>query len=408
MTRGVPAAALTVRRTIPRPREEVFRAWTDPDALVSWFGGAAARTLATAVDLRAGGGYRFEVEAQGELAAVHGVYREVEPPERLVYTWQWDREELDGGQESLVTVEFRDLDGATEVVLTHEGLENTDRILRFHDRGWAVSLDQLERALPPAGGGGTPVLWHLKVSNYNEKARWALDYKHVPHVRCAVDPPRHRAIAKRLSGGRTFPILELDGEVVGDSTRIIEALERRDPEPPLYPSDPAERRRALELEEFFDEELGPYARLLAVHHLLPDARLMLDVFTPDLRPARRLVSRAMFPLMRRGVRASFGIDDVSVEQAYQKVHAAGERFRAELQPSGYLVGDGFSVADLTLAALVSPIVAPERFPYPQPQRGHPLLGRLREALAAEGILDWTREMYARHRPVSSEVVASSG
>jgi glutathione S-transferase len=109
--------------------------------------------------------------------------------------------------------------------------------------------------------------------------------------------------------------------------------------------------------------------------------------------------------MRRGVRAGFGIDDVSVEQAYQKVHAAGERFRAELQPSGYLVGDGFSVADLTLAALVSPIVAPEQFPYPQPQRGHPLLGRLREALAAEGILDWTREMYARHRGHSAEVPA---
>jgi glutathione S-transferase len=401
----VPAAALTVRRTIGRPRDEVFRAWTDPDALVSWFGGAKARTLTAAVDLRAGGSYRFTVESGGEVAAVEGVYREVEPPERLVYTWRWDREELDGGRESLVTVEFRDRGGSTEVVLTHEGLENTDPVLRFHDRGWAASLDRLERTPPEAGGGGTPVLWHLKVSNYNEKARWALDHKRIPHVRRAVDPPAHRAIARKLSGGTTFPVLELDGEAVGDSTRIIEALERRQPDPPLYPSDPAARRRALELEDFFDEELGPYVRLLAVHHLMASPRLMLAVFTPDLRPGRRLATRAMFPVMRRQLRAGFGIDDVSVEQAYQKVHAAGERFRAELQPSGYLVGDGFTVADLTLAALVSPMVAPEQFPYPQPQRGHPLLARLREALAEEGILDWTREMYARHRGRSAEVPA---
>jgi glutathione S-transferase len=104
---------------------------------------------------------------------------------------------------------------------------------------------------------GAPVLWHLKVSHYNEKARWALDYKGVPHLRRAAEPGRHRAIAKRLSGGRTFPVLVHDGEAIGDSTRIIEALERRYPEPPLYPADPAERRRALELEDFFDEQLGP-------------------------------------------------------------------------------------------------------------------------------------------------------
>src|SRR5918992_48248 len=113
-----------------------------------------------------------------------------------------------------------------------------------------------------------PVLWHLKVSNYNEKARWALDYKRVPHVRRAVVPGRAGGIAKRLSGGRTFPILVLDGEPIGDTTDIIAALERLQPEPRLYPADPEERRRAVELEEFFDEELRPHARCLAMHHML--------------------------------------------------------------------------------------------------------------------------------------------
>ena len=111
----------------------------------------------------------------------------------------------------------------------------------------------------------------------------------------------------------------------------------------------------------------------------------------------------MFPLLRRRALAAFGIDDATVTLAWKKVVAAGERFRAELQPSGYLVGDSFTVADLTVAALVSPAVAPQQFPYPQPQRDHPLLAQVRDALAEPGLLDWTREMYARHRGQSAEI-----
>src|SRR3954452_6127113 len=102
-----------------------------------------------------------------------------------------------------------------------------------------------------------PVLWHLKVSHYNEKARWALDHKRVAHERRAVMPGPHRKLAEKLTGGTTFPVLAFAGHASGDATRIITALERRGPEPPLYPADPGERRRALELEDFCDEHLGP-------------------------------------------------------------------------------------------------------------------------------------------------------
>jgi glutathione S-transferase len=251
--------------------------------------------------------------------------------------------------------------------------------------------------------GDAPVLWHLKVSHYNEKARWALDYKRVPHVRRAEAPGRHSAVAQRLTGARTFPVLVVDGEAIGDSTRIIEALERLHPEPPLYPADPVERRRALEIEDFFDEELGPHLRLLVIKHMLASGKLILGAFFPDLGAPRRLVARAMFPLHRRRTIAAFRIDDASVELAWAKVQAAGECFREELQPNGYLVGDGFTVADLTAAAIVAPAVAPKQFPYPQPQRGHPLLAPIRDAFAEAGLLEWAREMYARHRGRSAEI-----
>jgi glutathione S-transferase len=249
-----------------------------------------------------------------------------------------------------------------------------------------------------------PTLWHLKVSNFNEKARWALDYKGVPHLRRAAVPGRHERIAERLYGGRTFPVLVIDGEAIGDSTEIIATIERSYPGPPLYPSDPTARRRALELEDFFDEELGPYSRLLVVHHLLAEPRVMLGAFVPDLRGLRLRAALLGFSGVRRQVTARLGIEPATVEQAYAKVRAAGERFRAELQPSGYLVGDGFTVADLTLAALIAPAVAPEQFPYPQPQRDHPVLAPLRAALDESGLARWTRRVYARHRPASAEVV----
>src|SRR5947209_6084779 len=77
-----------------------------------------------------------------------------------------------------------------------------------------------------------PVLWHLKVSNFNEKARWALDYKQVPHLRKAVVPGQHVKVAQRLSGTRTFPILVVDGRPISDSTDIVAELETRWPDPP--------------------------------------------------------------------------------------------------------------------------------------------------------------------------------
>src|SRR5947209_7296495 len=175
-----------------------------------------------------------------------------------------------------------------------------------------------------------PTLWHLKVSNFNEKARWALDYKQIAHVRRAAVPGAHRRVAKRLTGGSTLPVLLLDGDAIGDSTHIIEALERRYPDRPLYPSDPELRSRALELEEFFDEQLGPNVRVLFLHHALPDARLLLGAFVPDLAGPRLAFARATFPLIRRRVVRDFAIDENSVEQASRALTRAGERFAAEL------------------------------------------------------------------------------
>ena len=110
-----------------------------------------------------------------------------------------------------------------------------------------------------------PVLWHFTVSHFNEKVRWALDFKRIPHVRRALLPGFHFLKVWRMTGQTAVPVLVLDGRPIHDSTRIIEAVERAYPEPPLYPRDESERRRALALEDFFDEQFGPSIRAMLVH-----------------------------------------------------------------------------------------------------------------------------------------------
>ena len=249
-----------------------------------------------------------------------------------------------------------------------------------------------------------PVLWHIRISHYNEKARWALDYKGVAHERRAPREGLHMAYALALTRRPTLPVLQLNGTAIGDSTRIIEALEREYPEPPLYPADPAERRRALELEEFFDEELGPHIRRVGFFHLLQERDEVARYFSRGNAAAERM-TRAIYPGFKRVFHARYGTTERSTEEGLRKTRAALDRVEAERGGRDYMVGNSFSVADLALAALVSPIVAPPQFPYPQPQRDHPRLAPLRDVLAESGLLDWARETYARHRPASAEARA---
>src|SRR5262245_31493513 len=114
----------------------------------------------------------------------------------------------------------------------------------------------------PDGGESMdqPVLWHFTFSHFAEKVRWALDYKGIRHVRRAQLPGLHYARSLCPSGQPTLPLLKHAGQMIAASTAIIAALEKYKPDPPLYPSDDSQRRRALLLEDFFDEELGHYLR----------------------------------------------------------------------------------------------------------------------------------------------------
>ncbi len=139
-------AAVVVKRVFTAPREKVFAAWTDPNLMARWFCRCAGHppTRVLAADVRAGGDYRLEVQGD-KLYRGHGTYREVRPPEKLVFTWNWDHDEF---KDTVVTIEFRALgeSGFTEVTLTHELLP-TEKARAEHSQGWKECFDMLERTL---------------------------------------------------------------------------------------------------------------------------------------------------------------------------------------------------------------------------------------------------------------------
>jgi glutathione S-transferase len=243
----------------------------------------------------------------------------------------------------------------------------------------------------------TTTLWHIELSHYSEKVRWALDYKGVAHRRRTPMVGFHQVAAMTLtrSGHRRMPVLRLEGQTIADSTAIIAALEQRYPDPPLYPADPAERARALALEDYFDEQLAPALRSFAWHHVLGERNGIGDAVAPH-RPAMRRTLNAGAPLARRIIRADYGASEARAAETRAAVIAAADRVEGELGPSGYLVGDDFSVADVAGAALFTPVLTPPERPYP-PGVQPAAVVELQEELLAREAGRWVTEMYARHR-----------
>jgi uncharacterized protein YndB with AHSA1/START domain len=135
--------AVTKRR-VAAPRERVFQAWTKAEHLQRWFfpsiNGEAVPHAE--VDLRVGGRYRITMHTlDGDITAmVGGTYHEVHPPEKLVFSWAWEAPQPDSA-ETLVTVELHDVQGETEIIITHERFPARTGE-EEHTIGWNCALER--------------------------------------------------------------------------------------------------------------------------------------------------------------------------------------------------------------------------------------------------------------------------
>ena len=139
------------------------------------------------------------------------------------------------------------------------------------------------------------VLHQFLYSHFNEKARWALDFKGVPHQRRPYLPGPHRPAMQKLSGQGQTPVLTIGAEVISGSARIIDSLETRYPEPALYPVDPSARTEALALQKRFDEEVGPAVRTALFSVLIDEGGYLTRMFARDASAPVRMLYRGNLP-----------------------------------------------------------------------------------------------------------------
>ena len=245
-------------------------------------------------------------------------------------------------------------------------------------------------------------LLHFRHSPYNEKVRWALDLKRVPHRRTPLLPGPHLPRVKRLTGGASHtPVLvrtPAEGGPLNESAAIVEWLEALQSAPRLLPADAGEAAAARRIEARFDTDIGPRARRAVLEALLASPAYFAAVFGAGHGAWARQLYALTVPLAAPLVRRGNGITGAAALADGLAAIEEGLSFVArEASATGYLVGGRFSIADLTAAATLAMVVDPPASPMTKPQPAAPAFAALVARYAAHAGADWVRGIYARHR-----------
>jgi glutathione S-transferase len=251
-------------------------------------------------------------------------------------------------------------------------------------------------------------LLQFRHSPYNEKVRWALDFKRLPHRRSSLLPGPHLPRIKRLTGRTTTPVLRADGEAIDGSARIVEWLETHHPEPPLRPAGDAERAEADRIQRWFDDALTPRMRRAVLDALLQQPGYFAQVFGDGAPAWKRSLYALSVPLAAPLVRRGNGIAGADSVADGRRACAEALDFVAERSGAGgYLCGPRFSLADLVAASSLAMIVRPPASPMAAPQPVAPAFAALVAEFAGHPGAAWVRTIYARHRGAQHDFEGAS-
>ncbi len=193
------------------------------------------------------------------------------------------------------------------------------------------------------------LLLQFSTSHYCRKARLVLGYKQIPYTVENLTPGFHLLKLKPLTGLSTVPVLvpQHSGapadapRAIADSTAIWKYLEAHTPQPVLTLPDPEQQQQAERLEDWFDESIGTATRFVYYDFRAKAGKTINPSFSSQI--------------IIQIVRQQYGITPASVQLAQQRLSLAIELLEYRWQTGSYLITNQISIADLTAAALLSPL-----------------------------------------------------
>lgn len=239
-------------------------------------------------------------------------------------------------------------------------------------------------------------LYQFPNSHYCEKVRWALDYKHLDHKITNLLPGLHGRTAKKLAASSSsLPILVHDGKVLQNSSDILTYLDDVFPQNALMPEQESLQQEVLAWEKFADEKIGIPVRLVFYHTLLEHPALLVALFTGNGPWYGAFLLKAFFPRLKAAMQSNMHINDKTAGAANKRLGLAIDKVYERLRDNRFLVGDRFTRADLSVAALLAPLCRPNKYgvdwpqPYPEPLES--LIAGYAEKIA------WVDDIYAGYR-----------
>jgi glutathione S-transferase len=239
------------------------------------------------------------------------------------------------------------------------------------------------------------VLLQFLRSPYNEKARWALAHHGIAHRRRTLLPGPH-ALALRGTGQTQTPVLRRGEETIAGSAAIVRALDEGAARP-LVPREPRRAAEASALEARFDDALTPRMRALVLHTLLETPSAWVATFAEEESAPSRAFYRGVLTFAGAVIRRKYGLNEESAADGACALREALELVAEGTRATGYLVGDSFTVADLTAASSLAMVLGAAHPDMTMPEPRPPRLAALVAELATHPARVWLDTMYAKHR-----------
>jgi glutathione S-transferase len=240
------------------------------------------------------------------------------------------------------------------------------------------------------------LLYQFPVSHYCEKARWALDYKSVPYQTKNLLPGLHRLTLRGKVNDTSLPVLRMNGNYIQGSDHIIDFLDQTIPTNMLTPTHPDQRAETEHWETFASTELATPLSVFHYSHMLETPDLLRQRYIQNGPWYGPLYYAVTFNRICQVIRDLYKINQNSAARAHATIEAGLRKLEQNLHSRTYLVGEQFTRADLSVAALLSPLAMPAQLAANRSSE-YPAITEFRAQLVDSPVIQWVNRIYQTHR-----------